>query len=1086
MILVLVSVAAVPTYLFTRAVAAWNRRTDIRIAAEWYERGQKQLREGDTDAATDSLRRASVRDRDNPSIALALAQVLAAKNRDGEARSALLRLTGTSPNDPEVHLELARLSARGGNVPDALFHYHEALNGPSAGKGAEGQSRSIRKELVRFLLDHDERGRALSELLVLAADAPSDAASHLEVARLFLEAGDVTRARDQFVAASRLDEKSGAAIAGAGEASFLLGDYAAARRYLEPAVERDPGDSKAAGLLETTRLIQSANPLALRLPSGERLKRVLAGLDQAAKRLDRCLDLQSGLTAPQRSDLESLRAEVESMRGALAAPRPPPRSGSRAERCGARLPGRGGDQPVVRRAHRARPGSSPDRAHAHRGGIVNLDSRSIAEKLLLRENHVFLALTVLLGVFGGLSAVLFTLAIDWTRNTLFGAAPSTWRLLAVPTLVSLVTGYLLARFFNDARGSGVPQTEAAYHLHQGVIPGRVVFGKFLTGALCVGSGHSMGREGPSVQIGAGIASVLGRWLRLSPARVQSLVPIGAAAALAAAFNTPVAAVLFALEEIIGDMNAALIGSTVVASVTAVIVERSILGNEPLFRVPAYHLVHPAELIGYAVLGIVGGIVSVLFCKLLLRTRGLFKRMPGWTRTFQPAIGGLAIGVILVFVPQVMGVGYEHVDQALQGSLGLKTLVLLCGMKLVATVVSYASGNAGGIFAPSLFLGAMAGGAVGIVMHAWAPFPTGDPGAYALVGMGTLFAGIIRVPMTSVFMIFELTQDYQILVPLMVANLLSFLISRHFQPKPVYHALLEQDGVHLPGEASRLTIGDLARAGHHDGGSALHSRGEPDRGGLEDRGDRLLEQLPRGKPGEARGSRQAPRPRGERSFGTSGRPGHVPGRSGSGSRPSGPFPRARSRALSRRPGAAARAEPGGGPSGRGGDHPRSDPAVRPERARVRARSGDRNGRGPSGQEQERQRDDERRPERAEQETARDDTVREVARQDRLAGRVRGVRDDGQPAPRDRSRHDRVLQLRGEAGDERGEVGDRRVVVEGGEDRRADEERDARPGGPGPARATTAGASRGGRGPRGRSRRGAGAGGSAGSGAAPSPA
>lgn len=437
---------------------------------------------------------------------------------------------------------------------------------------------------------------------------------------------------------------------------------------------------------------------------------------------------------------------------------------------------------------------------------MNLDGRSITEKLLLRENHVFLVLTILLGVVGGLSAVLFSLAIDATRNVLFGGAPSTWRLLAVPTLVSLVTGYLLAKFFNDARGSGVPQTEAAYHLHQGVIPGRVVLGKFLTGALCVGSGHSMGREGPSVQIGAGVASVLGQWLRLSPARVKSLVPIGAAAALSAAFNTPVAAVLFALEEIIGDMNAALIGSTVVASVTAVIVERSILGNEPLFRVPAYHLVHPAELIGYAVLGVVGGIVSVFFCKLLLRTRGLFKRMPGWTRTFQPAIGGLAIGVILVFVPQVMGVGYEHVDQALQGSLALRTLVLLCGVKLVATIVSYASGNAGGIFAPSLFLGAMAGGAVGIVMHAWAPFPTGDPGAYALVGMGTLFAGIIRVPMTSVFMVFELTQDYQILVPLMVANLLSFLISRQLQPKPVYHALLEQDGVHLPGEASRVATG----------------------------------------------------------------------------------------------------------------------------------------------------------------------------------------------------------------------------------------------------------------------------------------
>jgi CIC family chloride channel protein len=270
-------------------------------------------------------------------------------------------------------------------------------------------------------------------------------------------------------------------------------------------------------------------------------------------------------------------------------------------------------------------------------------------------------------------------------------------------------------------------------------------------------------------------------------------------------------VLFALEEVMGDMNAALIGSTVVASVTAVIIERSILGEETLFRVPAYHLAHPAELIGYAVLGIVGGIVSLMFTQGLLRTRGLFRRLPAWTRIVQPAMGGLAIGIMLLFVPQVMGVGYQYVDQALDGALALRMLLLFCGAKLVATIISYSSGNAGGIFAPSLFLGAMAGGAVGIGMHAIAPFPTGDPGAYALVGMGALFAGIIRAPMTSVFMIFELTQDYQILVPLMVANLLAYAIATRFQPKPIYHALLEQDDIHLPGPASRFAAG-TSRAG----------------------------------------------------------------------------------------------------------------------------------------------------------------------------------------------------------------------------------------------------------------------------------
>ena len=422
---------------------------------------------------------------------------------------------------------------------------------------------------------------------------------------------------------------------------------------------------------------------------------------------------------------------------------------------------------------------------------------SFMQRLRLRENHIFFALTIIIGILAGLAAVLFTLAINGTTHLLFGIAPSNLRYILVPTLMSLVTGFLLAKFFPEARGSGVPQIEAAYHLNQGEVPFRVAVGKFLTGVLCIGSGHSMGREGPSVQIGAGIASPIGKWFHLSPARVQSLVPVAAAAALSAAFNTPVAAVIFALEEIIGDMNATLLGSTVVASVAAVIVERSILGNNPIFHVPAYHLVNPAELIGYLILGIAGGIVSLAFCKGLLHSRRLFARMPKWTKVLQPAMGGLIIGVILIFFPQVMGVGYQFVNQAMNGGLLLKTMLLLCLVKLVATIVSYSSGNAGGIFAPSLYLGAMAGGAVGVLMHRFAPFPTGDPGAYALVGMGTLFAGIVRAPMTSVFMIFELTQDYQVLVPLMVANMISYLISKRYQPVPLYRALLEQDDVHLP-------------------------------------------------------------------------------------------------------------------------------------------------------------------------------------------------------------------------------------------------------------------------------------------------
>jgi len=436
---------------------------------------------------------------------------------------------------------------------------------------------------------------------------------------------------------------------------------------------------------------------------------------------------------------------------------------------------------------------------------------SWAQHLRLRENQIFLMLVVLIGVLSGLGAVLFTLAIKGTTYLLFGISPSAVRYIVVPTVVSFIAGFLLKQYFPEARGSGVPQVEAAYHLQNGYVPGRVAFGKFITGVMCIGSGHSMGREGPSVQIAAGVASTIARWFRLSPERARTLVPVAAAAALAGAFNTPVAAVLFALEEIIGDMNAPLIGSAVLASVSAVIVERSILGNSPIFHVPQYKLVSPAELLAYLLLGTVGGVVSVAFCKGMLYARGFCLRLPARTRLLQPAAGGLLIGAILIFYPQVMGVGYEFVNQALNGGLLLKTMLVLCAVKLVATIISYSSGNAGGIFSPSLYLGAMAGGTVGMLVHKLALFPAGDPGAYALVGMGAVFAGIIRAPMTSVFMIFELTQDYQVFVPLMVANMISYAISRQFQPVPLYRALLAQDHVHLPSAVAVASVHHASEA-----------------------------------------------------------------------------------------------------------------------------------------------------------------------------------------------------------------------------------------------------------------------------------
>jgi CIC family chloride channel protein len=394
-------------------------------------------------------------------------------------------------------------------------------------------------------------------------------------------------------------------------------------------------------------------------------------------------------------------------------------------------------------------------------------------------------------------SVLFILLTENLGSRMYPAGIAPWRRLAIPTLGALITGFLLQRFFPNARGSGIPQTKTALFLHGGIIRFRTVFGKFFCSSASLASGIALGREGPSVQVGAGVASLLGRRMGLSPATVKSLVPIGSAAALAAAFNTPIAAVLFTLEEVMGDLHARVLGAIVLSSATSWMVLHLLLGDEPLFHVPAYQLVHPIEFLVYAVLGVVGGLVSVSFVKLLLWQRKHFLRMPAWTASFQPVAGGFLVGVFGWWVPEVMGVGYNHVSQALNGQLALKVMILLVVLKLVATATCYASGNAGGIFGPALFIGAMMGGAVGGGAHFILPDYTGSVGAYALVGMGAAFAGIIRVPLTSVIMIFEVTRDYSIIVPLMIANLISFFISSRLQPEPIYEALLDQEGIRLP-------------------------------------------------------------------------------------------------------------------------------------------------------------------------------------------------------------------------------------------------------------------------------------------------
>jgi CIC family chloride channel protein len=442
--------------------------------------------------------------------------------------------------------------------------------------------------------------------------------------------------------------------------------------------------------------------------------------------------------------------------------------------------------------------------------------RQWTEQLKNREDQLTVVLSLVIGVLVGLTVVAFILLTGRLAAQMYPAGGAAWRRVVIPIIGALVGGFLLFRYFPDARGSGIPQTKFAIFINDGYISLKTVLGKFLCCSVSLASGIALGREGPSVQIGAGIASVLGRRFGLSKESVKALVPVGCSAALAAAFNTPIAAVLFSLEEILGDLHAPVLGTVVISSATSWIVLHLLLGDEPLFHVPAYRLVHPMEFGIYAVLGVVGGLGSVAFVKLLLKLRTLFMRLPKTTQWVQPVAGGILVGLLGWFMPEVLGVGYDYVEQVLGGDFPLKTVALLAALKIVATATCYSSGNAGGIFGPALFIGAMMGGAVGSVAHSLFPHQTAGPGAYALIGMGTAFAGIVRTPLTSVIMIFELTRDYSIIVPLMISNLISFFISYRLQREPIYEALALQEGVYLPtGESRReleeIRVGDVMQS-----------------------------------------------------------------------------------------------------------------------------------------------------------------------------------------------------------------------------------------------------------------------------------
>jgi CIC family chloride channel protein len=417
----------------------------------------------------------------------------------------------------------------------------------------------------------------------------------------------------------------------------------------------------------------------------------------------------------------------------------------------------------------------------------------------LREDQLFLFLAVLIGVFSGLAVVCFRMAIEWVHLISLGSSmyPPVSRVLIVPTAGGLLVALLVIYAFPGARGSGVNQTKAAVYISNGYIPFNTVIGKFIICALGIGTGQSLGPEDPSLQIGAGIASLLGRRLNLSQEKVRLIAPVGAAAGLAAAFNAPISSVIFVIEEVIGTWSAGVLGAIVLAAVSAVITMRSFMGSESLFRVPPFRVASAGELLAYVVLGVIGGCTSLAFLKWLAYARPRIQQWPSWTPYFQPAAAALVIGFIGIRFPQVMGSGYTVIDQALHGQFSWKLLLLLAGLKIFATGLSFLSGTPGGMFAPTLFIGAMLGGAVGSIEHHFFPSLTGTVGTYALVGMGVFFAGFLRTPITSVFMVIEVTGSYIAILPIMIANLVAYLISRTYQKVPLFDLLARQDGLYLP-------------------------------------------------------------------------------------------------------------------------------------------------------------------------------------------------------------------------------------------------------------------------------------------------
>ncbi len=435
---------------------------------------------------------------------------------------------------------------------------------------------------------------------------------------------------------------------------------------------------------------------------------------------------------------------------------------------------------------------------------IPMRKRFRLQHLISAEHTIMSALAVVVGLAGGLGAVGFRYLIDFFQRMAYGSdghlievlQSLPWNAVAwVPAAGGLIVGPLVYFWAREAKGHGVPEVMEAVTLKGGLIRKRLVVVKTLASAICIATGGSVGREGPIVQIGSAIGSTIGQMLKISADRMRTLVGCGAAAGIAATFNAPIAGAMFSLEIILGEFGLATFSPIVISAVVATAVSRHYLGDFPAFIVPAYELVSAWEFPLYVLLGILCAVVGGVFIKTLYASEDLFEkiRIPEYLKA---ALGGLILGVTALWVPHILGVGYGSIDLSLSSQITWYMLLALVFIKIAATSITIGSGGSGGIFAPSLFIGAMTGGCFGLMVHTIWPQATASPGAYSIVAMGAVVSATTHGPLTAILMLFEMTGDYKIILPLMITCIISTLVAGQLYRESIYTFKLIRRGVDI--------------------------------------------------------------------------------------------------------------------------------------------------------------------------------------------------------------------------------------------------------------------------------------------------